>query len=273
MERPLDRVERLCLRFGQVTREITQKSLLAEAPFIAIEHDAGRCRRRRKFLGQGRIIFASIRRSRSHIDNRRDVRMHTGAENECPAHVTESHLKLNRTGTVRSTRSPGNSGGGGGKGCARCKRASASSSSAVAPDERTTRLSITRPWRSRLKKTWAVPCCSARACARYGVLVIGEENERIGLSTGPKTTAGRAKIAEARLDPIHRDGFPLAARKALHRRRLPWIVPHEPDLDLLADAQRFDARSFHFLSIHLDPITRARARRHVEKRRRKAWCR
>jgi hypothetical protein len=37
----------------------------------------------------------------------------------------------------------------------------------------------------------------------------------------------------------------------------PWIVPHEPDLDLLADAQRFDARSFHFLSIHLDPITRA----------------
>jgi hypothetical protein len=68
------------------------------------------------------------------------------------------HFRLNRIGTVRSMRGPGNSGGGGGKGCARRSSASASSSSALAPDERTRRLSITRPCRSRLKKTWAVPC-------------------------------------------------------------------------------------------------------------------
>jgi FtsP/CotA-like multicopper oxidase with cupredoxin domain len=30
------------------------------------------------------------------------------------------------------------------------------------------------------------------------------------------------------------------------------MVPHVPDLDLLADAQRFDARSFHFLSNHTE---------------------
>src|SRR5256884_4127854 len=68
------------------------------------------------------------------------------------------HFRLNRIGTVKSTRCPDNSGGGGGKGCARRKSASASSSSALAPDERTMRLSITRPRRSRLKKTWAIPC-------------------------------------------------------------------------------------------------------------------
>src|SRR6516165_7592011 len=70
----------------------------------------------------------------------------------------EFHLRLKRIGTVRSTRLPGNSRGGGGKGCARRNSASASSSSALAPDERTTRLPITRPCRSRLKKTWATPC-------------------------------------------------------------------------------------------------------------------
>jgi len=41
MERPLNRVERLCLRFRQVAREITQESLLAQASFIAIEYYAG----------------------------------------------------------------------------------------------------------------------------------------------------------------------------------------------------------------------------------------
>src|SRR5262249_6807041 len=38
MERPLNRVERLCLRFRHVAREITQESLLAQASFIAIEY-------------------------------------------------------------------------------------------------------------------------------------------------------------------------------------------------------------------------------------------
>jgi hypothetical protein len=40
MERPLNRVERLCLRFRQVAREITQESLLAQASFITIEYYA-----------------------------------------------------------------------------------------------------------------------------------------------------------------------------------------------------------------------------------------
>jgi len=41
MKRPLHREERFGLRFRQVAREITQESLLGEASFIAIEHDAG----------------------------------------------------------------------------------------------------------------------------------------------------------------------------------------------------------------------------------------
>ena len=47
VERPLDRVKRLCLRFRQVAREISQESLFAETSFIAIEYDAGRRGRRR----------------------------------------------------------------------------------------------------------------------------------------------------------------------------------------------------------------------------------
>jgi uncharacterized membrane protein YkvA (DUF1232 family) len=38
------------------------------------------------------------------------------------------------------------------------RSASASSSRTSVPDERTIRLATTRPWRSRLKKTLAVPC-------------------------------------------------------------------------------------------------------------------
>ena len=60
--------------------------------------------------------------------------------------LKEIHRKLNRIGTVRFTWSPTKSPAGqGGNGCERRKRASASSSSSAAPDERTTRLSVTRP--------------------------------------------------------------------------------------------------------------------------------
>src|SRR5262249_29419322 len=79
----------------------------------------------------------------------------------------EFHRRLKRIGTVRSTRTPGNSRGGAGKGCARRNSARASSSSALAPDECAIRLLITRPCRSRLKKTWATPC-SRRDCAAAG---------------------------------------------------------------------------------------------------------
>src|SRR6516225_9679882 len=78
LERPLHRVEHLCLRFWQIACEITQKSFLTETSFIAIKYDACRRGRRRKRLGQGGVILASVRRSRSHVDKRRDVRMHTG---------------------------------------------------------------------------------------------------------------------------------------------------------------------------------------------------
>src|SRR5262249_41387443 len=67
-----------------------------------------------------------------------------------------------RSGNSKFTRSPRIPGGTGGKGCARCNSASASSSSALAPDERTMRLSTSRPCRSRLKKTWATPCSPRR---------------------------------------------------------------------------------------------------------------
>src|SRR5712675_2162095 len=46
-------------------------------------------------------------------------------------------------------------------------KTTAYSSSAVEPDDRTIRLSVTRPWRSRLKKTCAMPC-SRRAKASLG---------------------------------------------------------------------------------------------------------
>src|SRR5262249_3303672 len=84
MEWPLDRAEHLCLRFRQVARKITKASILAEASFAPsnmMPADAGGVG---YFLGQGRVIFVSIRRSRSHIDNRRDVRMHTGVCNDHP---------------------------------------------------------------------------------------------------------------------------------------------------------------------------------------------
>jgi hypothetical protein len=84
MERPLHCVERLCPCFWQIAREIPQESLLAQSSFIVIENDAGRRRRRRKLLGQGCVIFAGIRRSRSHIDNRRDVGMHAGVCDDHP---------------------------------------------------------------------------------------------------------------------------------------------------------------------------------------------
>jgi hypothetical protein len=61
MKRPLDRVKRLRLCFGQVAREISEESFFAEASFIAIEYDAGRRGWRRKRLGQRGVIFAGIR--------------------------------------------------------------------------------------------------------------------------------------------------------------------------------------------------------------------
>jgi hypothetical protein len=48
MELLLNRVEHLCLRLGQVAREIAEERLLAETSFIAVENDAGRRRRRGK---------------------------------------------------------------------------------------------------------------------------------------------------------------------------------------------------------------------------------
>ena len=72
-------------------------------------------------------------------DARADDVRHQGA-------FKEIHRKLNRIGTVRFTWSPTQSPAGqGGNGCERRKRASASSSSSAAPDERTTRLSVTCP--------------------------------------------------------------------------------------------------------------------------------
>src|SRR5215831_12989629 len=72
-----------------------------------------------------------------------------GTPNSLPAYATvivsqprkKGHF-TKRSGNSKFTRSPGIPGGTGGKGCARCNSASASSSSALAPDERTMRLSI-----------------------------------------------------------------------------------------------------------------------------------
>jgi hypothetical protein len=70
---------------------------------------------------------------------------------------------------------------------------------------------------------------------------------------------------EASHDPMHPAQEPAQLRLAARcgatfraargrsspvNRTEPWIVPYEPDFDLLADAQRFDGRSFHFLSNH-----------------------
>jgi hypothetical protein len=72
----LDSIKDLRLRFRQVAREIAQERGLAETSFIAVEDAPGGRRRRRKFLGERRVILARIRRPRRHIDKRRDVQMH-----------------------------------------------------------------------------------------------------------------------------------------------------------------------------------------------------
>src|SRR6266478_5767882 len=78
LERLLDRIEDLRLRFRQVAREIVQERGLVETPFIAVEDDPGGGGWRRKCLGQRRVILARIRRPRRHIDKGRHVRMYTG---------------------------------------------------------------------------------------------------------------------------------------------------------------------------------------------------
>src|ERR1700681_2545011 len=74
----LDRIEDLRLRFRQVAREIAQERSLAETSFIAVEDNPGGRRWRRKCFCQRRVVLSRIRRARRHIDQRRDIRMHTG---------------------------------------------------------------------------------------------------------------------------------------------------------------------------------------------------
>ena len=93
MERPLGRIKRLGLRRRQVACEIAQEGLLAEASFIAIEHDAGRRGRCRKLLRKGSVIFAGIRCPRRHIDERGDVGMHAGFRHD---HSGEGMADQNR---------------------------------------------------------------------------------------------------------------------------------------------------------------------------------
>src|SRR5256885_7725143 len=62
---------------------------------------------------------------------------------------------------------PGRSDGGGGNGCARLTNSSVSLSSTLEPELLVIRLAITRPCRSRLKASCAVPC-SCRFCAAEG---------------------------------------------------------------------------------------------------------
>ena len=78
VERLLDRIEDLRLRFRQVAREVAQERSLAETSFIAVEDNPSGRRWRRKCLGQRRVVLARIRRPRRHIDKRRHVRMHSG---------------------------------------------------------------------------------------------------------------------------------------------------------------------------------------------------
>jgi hypothetical protein len=54
------------------------------AKAVVGSHDASRRRRRRKFFGQRCVIFASVWRSRSHVDNRRDLWMHAGVCDDHP---------------------------------------------------------------------------------------------------------------------------------------------------------------------------------------------
>src|ERR1700676_1331290 len=74
----LDRIEDLRLRFRQVAREIAQERSLAETSLIAVEDNPGGRRWRRKCFCQRRVVLSSARRARRHIDQRRDIRMHTG---------------------------------------------------------------------------------------------------------------------------------------------------------------------------------------------------
>src|SRR5215813_12111096 len=109
MKWPLHREERFCLRFQQVAREITQERLLAEASFIAIEHDAGGSRRCGKLLGQGRVIFTGIRRARGHIDDAETFGCTPASvtiipENECPARTVAPCCRLS-TRSAASTAS------------------------------------------------------------------------------------------------------------------------------------------------------------------------
>ena len=84
LERLLDRIKNLRLRFRQVAGEIAQERSLAETPFIAVEDDAGGGRRRREGLGQRRVVLACIRRPRRHIDKGRDIGMHTRLGDDHP---------------------------------------------------------------------------------------------------------------------------------------------------------------------------------------------
>jgi hypothetical protein len=70
VERLLHGIEHLCLFLRQIAGKVTQKSFFGEAPFIAVEHDAGTRRRCRICLGQGCVILTRIRRTRGHIDER-----------------------------------------------------------------------------------------------------------------------------------------------------------------------------------------------------------
>src|ERR1700732_1194194 len=74
----LDRIEDLRLRFRQVAREIAQERSLAETSFIAVEDNPGGRRWRRKCFCQRRVVLSRVRRARRHIEQRRDIRMHTG---------------------------------------------------------------------------------------------------------------------------------------------------------------------------------------------------
>src|SRR6266478_4949533 len=93
LERRLDRIEDLRLRFRQVAREIAQERGLVETPFIAVEDDPGGGGWRRKCLGQRRVILARIRRPRRHIDKGRHVRMYTGL---CHDHAGKGMSDQNR---------------------------------------------------------------------------------------------------------------------------------------------------------------------------------
>jgi hypothetical protein len=93
LERLLDRIQHLGLSLRKVARKITQKSLLGKPSFIAVELDAGRRRRRRIGLGQGRVIFARVRRPSGNINKRGDIRMYAGFGDD---HAGEGMADQNR---------------------------------------------------------------------------------------------------------------------------------------------------------------------------------